>query len=111
MAPRVLLLGGNAVISRLMTSLMLAKSWTVVSVVRDSRQVDGLRALGRQQQGTIDVLVHDFETVKSTADARQILEKATPSMIIFAAGEFLHSDTLPRPYKTHMYARLKSIYN
>ena len=82
-----MILGGNAGISRLMTSLMIERSWSVVSVVRDARQSTRIRALGNGQKGTVEVIAYDLSDVKSVHDAQSLLVRAKPSVVVFAAGK------------------------
>ncbi|KAF2131254.1 hypothetical protein P153DRAFT_364864 [Dothidotthia symphoricarpi CBS 119687] len=86
MAPRVLILGGNAGISRLMTTAMLARSWDVVSVIRRPGQKSEIEKLGQGQNGKVTTMVYDLEKVRGAAEAQSVLEQAKPNFVIFAAG-------------------------
>ncbi|KAK7408132.1 hypothetical protein QQX98_009723 [Neonectria punicea] len=87
MAPlRVLLFGGNAALSRLMTSAMQERSWDVISVVRDARQRERILQLGDGKKGKVDVMVYDLGRLHSVVDAQDIIERARPNTIVFAAG-------------------------
>ena len=86
--PRVIIFGGNARISQLMTTLMLERSWSVVSVIRDARQEKRIQRLGEDgHKGQLEVIVHDLEDIKSVGDAENILNHAKPSAVVFAAGK------------------------
>ncbi|KAL2217442.1 hypothetical protein M432DRAFT_437303 [Thermoascus aurantiacus ATCC 26904] len=84
--PRVLIFGGNGRIARSMTSLMLARSWDVISIIRNAEQKAGILQLGEKHPGTIDVLVSDLEHLKCQDDAKRILDKVRPTCVVFAAG-------------------------
>ena len=86
MAPRVLLLGGHGKISQILTPLLLSRSWQVTSVIRDPSQKPIITALGKNQPGTIDVLVTSLEDVKTTDQAKTIITSTSPSYVIWSAG-------------------------
>lgn len=84
--PRVLLLGGSASLSRLITLRMVAKSWDVISVIRDPAQRSQILRLGDGQKGKVEVLIQDLEKLKGAKGARAIIEQARPDMVVFVAG-------------------------
>lgn len=69
-----------------MTSLMLARSWNVTSVIRDPAQKEDILKLGQGEPGKVDVLVESLEEVKSESDANKVLEKVNPDWVIWSAG-------------------------
>ncbi|KAM5357149.1 hypothetical protein ACJZ2D_016562 [Fusarium nematophilum] len=83
---RVLLFGGNAAVSRLMTSMMLERCWDVISVIRDAQQKDRILRLGDGKKGKVDVIVYDLEGLQNVHDAQSIIEHAKPNTVVFAAG-------------------------
>jgi NADPH:quinone reductase-like Zn-dependent oxidoreductase len=84
---RVLILGGHGKVSLLLTALLLKEpGWHVSSVIRDPRQKDEVLELGKDQQGEIEVLVESLEEVQSVQQAKQLLSKADPKMVVFSAG-------------------------
>jgi len=83
---RILLFGGNATISLLIASMMLERSWDVISVVRSAQQKDRILRLGIGKKGKIDVLVCDLEGLQNVHDARGMIDRAKPNAIVFAAG-------------------------
>ncbi|OJJ68243.1 hypothetical protein ASPBRDRAFT_199375 [Aspergillus brasiliensis CBS 101740] len=86
---RVLIFGGNGRVAKAMTSLMLARSWKVTSVIRSPSQKKSIQSLGDNQKGTIDVIMHDLKDLKDSDDVRQrILDKCRPDCVVFAAGSF-----------------------
>ena len=90
-AERVLVFGGNGRIARSMTSLMLARSWEVTSVIRNVKQKEGILQLGENQPGKINVLSMDLRDIKSSADISWVLETVKPTCVVFAAGTPLHT--------------------
>lgn len=86
MPPRVLLIGGHGKVSQLMTPLLLSRSWTVTSLIRDPGQASTIHALGKGQQGKLEVLVRSLEDVKSKQEAQSIIEEANPDYVVWSAG-------------------------
>lgn len=86
MAPRILLLGGHGKVSLLMTPKLLARSWNVVSVIRNADQKADILETGKNGPGKVEVLVESLEDVKSDGDAKRILEKAGAEWVIWSAG-------------------------
>jgi len=86
MPPRVLLIGGHGKVSQLMTPLLLSRSWTVTSLIRDPGQASIINALGKGQPGELEVLVRSLEDVKSKQEAQKIIEEANPDYVIWSAG-------------------------
>jgi len=84
--PKVLLLGGHGNISLLMTPKILARSWDLVSVIRNPDQKPTILSSGKNGPGKIDVLVRSLEDVKSERDARAILEEVKPDWVVWSAG-------------------------
>jgi hypothetical protein len=85
-SPRILLLGGHGKVSLLLTPKLLARSWNVVSVIRNPDQKADILEAGKNGPGKIDVLVESLEDVKSDGDAKKILEKTSPNWVIWSAG-------------------------
>lgn len=88
MAPHVLLLGGHGKISLLLTSLLLKRSWTVTSVIRNPDQTPAIEALAKDAPdgANLHVLVHSLEDVHSQADAQAVLDSVRPDYIVWSAG-------------------------
>ena len=87
----VLIFGGNGRIARSMTSLMLARSWKVTSVIRNVKQKDSILQLGENQPGKINVLSMDMQNIRNPADVSRILETVKPTCVVFAAGMAPHN--------------------
>ncbi|RHZ43324.1 uncharacterized protein CDV56_100036 [Aspergillus thermomutatus] len=85
---RVLLFGGNGRVARAMTSLMVARSWDVTSVIRNPQQELDILRLGAHGPGRLDVLHCDLRHIESPDDATRLLEKVQPNCVVFAAGSF-----------------------
>ena len=86
MSPRILLIGGHGKISLFMTPMLLARSWSVTSLFRNSSQKEEILSLGKDQPGKLEVLVRSLEDVKSTEQAKAILDEAKPDWIVWSAG-------------------------
>ncbi|KAL2259231.1 hypothetical protein VTK26DRAFT_7167 [Humicola hyalothermophila] len=96
MAPHhVLILGGNGKVARLLTPLLLRRSWNVTSVIRSEEQVPAIRGLADQAggegggaAGKLTVLVRSLEEVKSEGEAKKILDEAGPDLdyVVWSAG-------------------------
>jgi nucleoside-diphosphate-sugar epimerase len=83
---RVLLLGGHGKISLKLTPLLLAKSWSVTSVVRSEDHRAEILALGKGQPGKVEVLVESLDDVRGEEDAKRVIEKVGPTAVVFGAG-------------------------
>ncbi|MCJ1416411.1 hypothetical protein MMC32_002746 [Xylographa parallela] len=86
MPPRVLLIGGHGKVSLLMTPLLLHRSWNVTSLIRNPAQADEILAKGHGQPGSIEILVRSLEDVKSSQQARSIIDVARPDYVVWSAG-------------------------
>ncbi|KAM5436306.1 hypothetical protein MferCBS31731_005999 [Microsporum ferrugineum] len=86
--PRVLLLGGHGKISLLLTPLLLARGWDVVSAVRDPKHEPDILKFNRDdsKSGKVTVSLSDLEKVKSSEDAAKVISAANPDYIVWAAG-------------------------
>lgn len=90
--PRVLLLGGHGKVSLLLTPLLTARSWHVISLIRDPAQTpDILAAAAGAGPGTVETLVENLEDVRSEGDARRVLEAVRPDYVVWSAGELMIS--------------------
>jgi len=83
---KVLLLGGHGKIALLLTPLLLSRSWHVTSVVRGPDQASEIKDANKGQSGVLDVLVESLDDVKSEADAKRVIDKVNPSIVIWSAG-------------------------
>lgn len=73
--------------SLLLTPLLLARSWHVTSVIRDSSQTEDILSKGKGQPGKVDVLVRSLEDVKSDSDAQKVLDEVKPDYVVWSAGK------------------------
>ncbi|TPX55531.1 hypothetical protein PhCBS80983_g05245 [Powellomyces hirtus] len=84
--PRVLVLGGNGNVAKLMTRLMLAKGWHVISVIRAPSQSASLSiSLGSTNSGHLDFRTVDFLSTTSSS-AKDLLQDVRPDIIVWAAA-------------------------
>lgn len=99
MPPRVLLLGGHGKVSLLLTPLLLRRSWSVASVIRDPSQTDEILSKGHGQPGKIDVLVRSLDDITSEQQAQSVLDEVKPQYVVWSAGTFpsLFPSSCPRP--------------
>ena len=86
---KVLLLGGHGKVSLKLTPLLLAKSWDVVSVVRNEDHRQEILHIGKGQPGKVDVLVDSLDDVTSEAHAKRVLDEVKPSIVVWSAGKLL----------------------
>ncbi|KAH8655194.1 NAD dependent epimerase/dehydratase [Xylariales sp. PMI_506] len=86
MTNHVLLLGGSGKVAQLLTPLLLQRSWTVTSVIRNPAQVENLEKLGVNQAGKLNVLVRSLEDVKSEAQAKSFIDEVKPNYVVWSAG-------------------------
>ncbi|RKU40349.1 hypothetical protein DL546_000501 [Coniochaeta pulveracea] len=86
MAHHVLLLGGAGKVSRLLTPLLLKRSWNVTSIIRNPDQVADLEKLGESQPGKLSVLVRSLEDIKSDAAAKSLIDEVDADYIVWSAG-------------------------
>ena len=86
MAHHVLLLGGYGKVAQLLTPLLLKRSWTVTSIIRDPAQVPALQGLANGHPGTLNVLVRSLEDVKSDSQAQAVIDEVKPNYIVWSAG-------------------------
>ncbi len=84
---KVLLLGGHGKVSLKLTPLLLAKSWDVVSVVRNEDHKQEILDTGKGQPGKVDVLVDSLDNVTSEAHAKHVLDQVKPSIVVWSAGK------------------------
>jgi len=82
----VLLLGGHGKVAQYLTPLLLQRSWTVTSIIRNQDHVQDLKKLGENKPGKLDVLVHSLEDVKSDSQAKSLIDEVKPDYIVWSAG-------------------------
>jgi dTDP-4-dehydrorhamnose reductase len=82
----VLLLGGSGRISQCLTPLLLQRSWTVTSIIRNPDQVASLQKLGDNLSGKLNVLVRSVEEVKSEEQAKSLIDEVKPDYVVWSAG-------------------------
>jgi nucleoside-diphosphate-sugar epimerase len=85
----VLLLGGSGKIARLLTPMLLRRSWAVTSIIRDPAQVGSLQKLGEGEGidgKLLNVRVWSIEEVKSDEKAKELIDEVKPDYVVFSAG-------------------------
>ncbi|EFX04257.1 NAD dependent epimerase dehydratase family protein [Grosmannia clavigera kw1407] len=87
-SPHVLLLGGHGKIAQLLTPLLLRRSWSVTSIIRNADQVAAVQALGNGAPAAarLTVLVRSLEDVHVQTDAQALLDELRPDYIVWSAG-------------------------
>ncbi|KAJ8065494.1 hypothetical protein OCU04_006175 [Sclerotinia nivalis] len=92
---RILLLGGHGKVSLLMTPKILARSWSLISMIRNPDHTQDVLAAAEKaeayksagnQTGSLEVLVKSLEDVRSVGDARGVLEGVRPDWVVWCAG-------------------------
>ncbi|KAK0391463.1 hypothetical protein NLU13_0964 [Sarocladium strictum] len=86
MSHHVLLLGGHGKIALYLTPLLLRRSWTVTSVVRNPDHRAEILRLGEGQPGKLNVLVRSIEDVTSEEKAKAVLDEVKPDYVAWSAG-------------------------
>jgi len=84
--PHILLLGGHGKVSQLLTPLLLSRSWTVTSLIRAADQKPTIESLGRGQPGKLNVYLSSLEDIKTSSDAKKIVDEVKPNWIVWSAG-------------------------
>ena len=82
----VLLIGGHGKIAQLLTPLLLKRSWTVTSLIRDPSQASDIEKLQQGEKGRLQVLVRSLEEVKKVTQAKAIIDEVKPDYVIWSAG-------------------------
>ena len=90
----ILLIGGHGKIAQILTPLLLARSWTVTSVIRSSDQKPTIEKLGQGQPGKLNVLVRSVEDVKSEDDAKGVIDESGADWVVWSAGMLFFSLSL-----------------
>lgn len=85
-ATKVLLIGGHGKVALHLTPLLLAKSWNVTSLIRNPEHESEITRLGEGKPGKINILVDSLDDVKSDEDAKKVLEKVDPDIVVWTAG-------------------------
>jgi dTDP-4-dehydrorhamnose reductase len=100
----VLLLGGHGKVALHLTPLLLNRSWSVTSVVRNPDHESEILDLGKGRKGKLNVLISSLENVKSATDAQKILDATKPDYVVWSAG------TCPSPHFPRPHIRVLNIH-
>lgn len=82
----VLILGGHGKIAMHLTPLLLRRSWTVTSVVRNPDHRSEIEELAQGQPGKLNVLISSLGDVTSEEKAKEVIDKVKPDYIAWSAG-------------------------
>ncbi|KAI0389117.1 NAD dependent epimerase/dehydratase [Xylariaceae sp. FL0594] len=88
----VLLLGGNGKVARLLTPMLLRRSWAVTSIIRDPEQVPSIKKLaegleGEGKEGLLDVRVWSIEEEATSVEkCRELIDEVKPDYVVWSAG-------------------------
>lgn len=82
----ILLIGGHGKVAQLLTPVLLARSWSVTSMIRTAEQKGTIEKLGQGKPGRLNVLISSVEDVKSESDAQKILDEVKPDWVVWSAG-------------------------
>lgn len=85
--PRVLVLGGHGKIALFLQPMLLAKKWSVTSVVRNPDHEAEILALGKDKPGKIEVLIDSLDDVQDASQAHRVLAKVKPDIVVWSAGK------------------------
>ncbi|SLM37815.1 nad dependent epimerase dehydratase family protein [Lasallia pustulata] len=66
--------------------MLLSRSWSVTSVIRDPSQTEEILSKGKGQPGKVDVLVRSLEDIKSEEQAQSVLDEVKPQYVVWSAG-------------------------
>jgi nucleoside-diphosphate-sugar epimerase len=86
MSHHILVIGGHGKVAQILTPLLLAKSWSVTSMIRTAEQKPAIEKLGQEHPGKLSVLVSSVSDVKSESDAKRILDQVKPDWVVWSAG-------------------------
>ncbi|KAL2810309.1 hypothetical protein BJX63DRAFT_423154 [Aspergillus granulosus] len=80
-----LIFGGNCRIARAMAKLLLARSWTITSIIRNPQQAPRILELGEGTPGSINVLYYHLANLKTAQDAEALFNQTGATCGVFAA--------------------------
>lgn len=85
--PHVLILGGHGKVALHLTPLLLKKSWSVTSVIRNADHEKDIKSGNTSLPGKLNVLVNSLDDVKSAADASAVIDSVKPDYVVWSAGK------------------------
>ncbi|KAI8680739.1 hypothetical protein LRP88_04485 [Fusarium phalaenopsidis] len=86
MGRHALVLGGHGKVAQILTQVLLRDSWTVTSVIRTKEQVSQIESLASAGENNLNVLVHSIEDVQEVSQAKGLLSKVKPDVVVWGAG-------------------------
>lgn len=87
--PRILLLGGHGKVALYMTPRILARGWSLTTVVRNPDHEADIRKAASSasyEPDALHVLVSSLDDISTQSDAQQIIDTVKPSSVIWSAG-------------------------
>ncbi|EEA25357.1 hypothetical protein TMatcc_006419 [Talaromyces marneffei ATCC 18224] len=87
LAPKVLLLGGYCKVALLLTRLLIARGYDIISLTNSPiHRGDILNLRESNRQGNVEVLVTDLKQIDTVDSARALLDRVDPNYVIWMAG-------------------------
>lgn len=88
LAPKVLLLGGYCKVALLLTRLLIARGYDIISLTNSPiHRGDILNLRESNRQGNVEVLVTDLKQIDTVDSARALLDRVDPNYVIWMAGK------------------------
>lgn len=89
LAPKVLILGGHCKVALLLTPLLIARGYDVISLTNNpAHRGDILNLRTSNQEGSVEVLVTDLKHIDTPHAARALLDRVDPNYVIWMAGTY-----------------------
>ena len=85
-ATKVLLIGGHGKVALHLTPILLSKSWSVTSLIRNPAHEADIKAIAQNQPGNLDFAFDSLDEVKSVSHAEKVLERVDPDIVVWSAG-------------------------
>ncbi|KAI8722791.1 NAD(P)-bd-dom domain-containing protein [Fusarium sp. LHS14.1] len=86
MGRHALILGGHGKVAQILMQALLRDSWAVTSVIRAKDQVPQIESLAPAGENKLNVLVHSTEDVQDVSQAKDLLSKVKPDVVVWSAG-------------------------
>lgn len=85
-ATKVLLIGGHGKVALQLTPLLLSKSWSVTSLIRNPDHEKDIRATAANLPGKLDFAFDSLDEVTSVSHAEKVLDRVNPEIVVWSAG-------------------------
>lgn len=83
---KVLIIGGHGKVALQLTPLLLGKSWTVTSLIRNPDHEAEIAALGKGKPGKVEFAFDSLDEVTSVSHAESVLKRVDPTIVVWSAG-------------------------